>query len=104
MPIFAARFYRRLTEAAAAVLPSARTNCNFSPHAPMLGQDMNARLVRSRLVFFAAAAHRAEPYVPAERPQAAASPAVAPQRGFGVAARTSTFHRRYGGPTFRRKG
>ncbi len=39
--IFTARFYARVTAAAQAVFPNVRTYCNFSPHPPMFGGDMN---------------------------------------------------------------
>lgn len=39
--VFTARFYKRFTDAARKALPNVRTYCNFSPHPPMFGQNMN---------------------------------------------------------------
>lgn len=39
--VFTAMFYKRMTEAMTKVFPNLRTYCNFSPHPPMFGQQMN---------------------------------------------------------------
>ena len=39
--VFTARFYKRFTAAAKKAFPNVRTYCNFSPHPPMFGQNMN---------------------------------------------------------------
>jgi hypothetical protein len=39
--LFTARFYKHFTDAARKALPNVRTYCNFSPHPPMFGQNMN---------------------------------------------------------------
>jgi hypothetical protein len=39
--VFTARFYKRYTDAAKKHFPNIRSYCNFSPHPPMFGQNMN---------------------------------------------------------------
>ncbi|MCX5662052.1 MAG: hypothetical protein NTW19_20425 [Planctomycetota bacterium] len=39
--VFTASFYKRMTDAVRKVFPNVRTYCNFSPHPPMFGQQMN---------------------------------------------------------------